>query len=73
MGYLFLLPPVAAIVLFVVLWQSDLLRHPWLVAAWILAGLLLQFVFGGGMFVWLTGLLVNGAVAFYLSVRLNLS
>ena len=73
MGLLFLLPSIASLTLFMLLWRNDLLRHPWVVGVSCAIGLILQFLGGQYVGVWLAGLLVNVGIAVYLSIRLKLS
>jgi hypothetical protein len=73
MGFLFLLPGIVSVVMFVLLWKNDLLARPRLVGACCVTGLILQFSGSGYLGVWLAGLLINVGVALYLSIRLKLS
>lgn len=69
-----LMPAVASGVLFVLLWQADILSRPGFVATWYVTGLALQFVVGGrSMWISLAGLLMNAVLGIYLSFRLRLS
>ena len=73
MGFLYLLPGIASLTMFVLLWKNDLLARPFMVGAWCVTGLCLQFLGGGHVAVWLGGLLINVGVAVYLIIRLKLS
>ena len=73
MGFLFLLPGIASLTMFILLWRNDLLTHPRVVGVCCAIGLTLQFVGGQRVGVWLAGLLVNVGIAVYLSIRLKLS
>lgn len=67
---LFWLPGVASVVLFFFLYEQ--LRRPAVVGVWCLTGLILPVVGGAFSPVWLVGLLLNVACAFYLSIQLRL-
>ncbi len=69
---MFLVPPVASIVLFVLLWWTGLLDRPLRVGVWVVAGVVIQFLAPVFSAVWLAGLLLNVSVAVYLSIRLKL-
>jgi hypothetical protein len=73
MGFLYLMPGIASVVLFVLLWRNGLLGHPRLVGVCCLTGLVLQFSGSRYVGVWLAGLLVNVGIALYLSIRLKLA
>ena len=55
------------------MWRSDLLSRPGLVATWVAAGIALQYFGVRYSPMWLVGLLINVSVAIYLSIRLKLS
>ena len=69
---MFLVPPVASVVLFVLLWWADLLARPVRVGACVVGGVLVQFLAPAFSVVWVAGLLLNVGVAVYLSIRLKL-
>lgn len=69
----FLLPAIASVVLFVLLWRGGLLARPGLVAAGCAGGVCLQFLSSMFSPMWVAGLLVNVGMAVYLSLRLKMS
>lgn len=74
MPFLFLIPGLASGVMFVLLWRGGLLSRPGLVGGLCATGIILQFFLGEpSTLIWLAGLLINVAVAVYLSVRLKVS
>jgi hypothetical protein len=73
MGFLFLLPGTASVVMFILLCTGGVLARPKLVGTCCATGLVLQFSGSGSGGVWLAGLLINVGMAMYLSVRLMLS
>jgi hypothetical protein len=68
-----ILIPVASVVLFVFLWQGDMLDRPQVVGACILIGLAAQLLAPVYSLIWLAGMLLNAGVAIYLAFRLKLS
>lgn len=72
MDFLYLIPALVSAVQFVLQWQSDLLPRPAIVGVLCGTGLALQFVFDRSMNIWLAGLLINVAMALYLTIRMKL-
>ncbi len=70
---LYLLPGIASVTMFVLLWKNNLLARPGLVGAMCVTGIVLQFLFDQFSAQWLAGLLVNVAVAVCLIIRLKVS
>ncbi len=70
---LFLLPGIASVVLFALMWRGGFLRRPGTVAAICISGVALQFLGAAFSLAWLLGLLINVTMAVYLSIRLKVS
>ncbi len=69
---MFLIPPIASVVLFLLLWWADLLARPLRTGACVAGGLLVQLLAPGFSLAWVVGLLLNVGIAVYLTVRLKL-
>ena len=69
---MFLIPPVACIVLFVLSAWASLLSRPGMVGGLVVIGVTAQFVAPVYSAAWVTALLVNVGVAVYLTIRLKL-
>jgi hypothetical protein len=70
---MFLVPPVACVVLFVIMWWTNVLPSPRGVGVCVLIGVPTQLLAQTLSSVWLAGLLLNVATAVYLTIRLKLS
>jgi hypothetical protein len=70
---MFLIPPIASVVLFLQLWWRDLLPRPYLTGGWVLLGVLTQWIAPGLSGFWVAGLLLNVGTAIYMAIRLKLS
>jgi hypothetical protein len=70
---LLFIPALVGVALLAHCWFFDMLRHPVRAAAFLLVGLALQYGVGTPYdMLWLSGLLLNAAVAFCLAVRMKL-
>ncbi len=69
---MFLIPPVASVVLFILLWWANLLRHPLRTGVCVAVGVLAQFLAPGFSAAWVIGLLINVGMGVCLSVRLKM-
>jgi hypothetical protein len=69
---MFLVPPVASVLLFVLLWWANLLAHPVRTGICVVGGVLVQFLAPTFSPVWVAGLLANVGMAVYLTIRLKL-
>jgi hypothetical protein len=70
---MFLIPPIASVVLLVILWSTDQLPRPRVVGLCVLVGVLAQWFTPMYSAPWVTALLVNVGLAIYLTMRLKLS
>ena len=70
---IFFLPPVAAVVLFVFLWQGDYLSRPFVVGALVLVGVGVQLLTPAYSTPWIAAEILTACVAIYLAIRLKLS
>ncbi len=70
---MFLIPPIACVVLIAVLWWSGLLPRPYVTGAIVLVGVVAQLLARGFSPVWVVALLMNVGTASYLTIRLKLS
>jgi hypothetical protein len=68
-----LLIPVASVVLFIILWRTDLLPQPYVVGGCVVVGVAVQLLAPSYSLPWLAGLLLNAVVAIYMAIRLKLS
>ena len=72
-GLLNPLPGFAALVMGLILWKNDDLRHPWLVAVCLAAGIGMQYFGDSYSLTWIAGLLLNVLNAIALLFRWKLS
>ncbi len=70
---MFLVPPIASVVLFGLMWWGSLLDRPAVVGVCVVIGVSTQLLAPTFSALWLAGLLLNVATAIYLSIRLKLS
>jgi hypothetical protein len=70
---MFLIPPVASVILFVFLWRADLLPRPHVVGGCVLVGVAVQLLALVCSLAWFAAALLNVGVAIYLAIRLKLS
>jgi hypothetical protein len=70
---MFSVPPIASVVLFLVLWWGSVLPRPHVTVAWVLVGVLTQSLARAFSPLWVVGLLLNVGTAIYLSIRLRLN
>jgi hypothetical protein len=70
---MFLVPPVASIILFVLLWWTNRLARPVRTGICVVGGMLVQFLAPTFSLVWVAGLLANVSMAVYLTIRLKLA
>ncbi len=69
---MFLIPPVASAVLFLLLWWADLLARPVRTGVCVAGGVVVQLLAPAFSVAWVVGLLLNVGMAVYLSIRLKL-
>ena len=70
---MFLIPPLASVVLFAVLWWGDLLPRPHVVGGCVLVGVVGQLFAPTFSVVWVGALLLNVGVAIYLTIMMKLN
>jgi hypothetical protein len=70
---MFLLPPIASVVLFAFLWHEDQLSRPYMVGGCILVGVAGQLLAPVYSMAWFAAALLNVGVAIYLAIRLKVS
>ncbi len=69
---MFLIPPVASVVLFLLLWWADRLVRPVRTGLCVAGGVMVQLLAPGFSVVWVVGLLLNVGMAVYLTIRFKL-
>jgi len=67
------LPPIASVILFLLLWRTGYLSRPHLVGGCVLVGVVGQIVAPVYSTAWFTAALLNVGVAIYLAILLKLS
>jgi hypothetical protein len=70
---MFLIPPVASVILFTLLWWEDLLPRPHVVGACVLVGVVGQWFATTYSVNWVVALQLNVGVAIYLTITLKLN
>jgi len=70
---MFLLPPIASVVLFLFTWRADILSRPFLLGAFVLLAVATQLISPAFSLAWFAAALLNVGVAIYLAIRLKLS
>jgi hypothetical protein len=70
---MFLIPPIASIVLLVLLWSAGQLPHPRVAGSGVLVGVAAQWLAPMYSAPWVVALLVNVGLAIYFTIRLKLS
>ena len=69
---MFLIPPVASVVLLIILWSTGQLPRPRVVGLCVAAGVLAQWLTPVYSAPWVAALVINVCVAIYLTIRLKL-
>jgi hypothetical protein len=67
---MFLIPLVASVVLFILLWWAVLLARPVRTGVYVAGGVLIQCLAAGFSVAWVAGLLLNVGVGVYLAIHL---
>ena len=70
---MFLIPGITSVLLFGVLWWTDLLPRPQVVGGCVLVGVAAQSLAPAYSVIWVTGLLLNVGTAIYLTIQVKLS
>jgi hypothetical protein len=69
---MFLIPPVASVVLFGLLWCAELLPRPLFVGACVVVGVVGQLLAPAFSTLWVAALLLNVSTGIYLTTRMKL-
>lgn len=69
---MFLIPPLASVMLLIGLWSADMLSRPRLTAVCVLLGVATQWFAPVYSALWVAALLLNVGLAVYLAIRLRL-